>query len=177
LTSGVGGDGVGHDGRAGLGVGGLALRVVLAAAGLAALGYGVDGLLSMSRATHPSIAGAWLIGGIVVHDALLVPATMIVGFALSRLVPAPYRAVVQGALLVSGSVTLASLPLWRGYGGSADNPSADPLPYGRNLAIVLGVVWAGAALIMAHRAHRAHRARRARRAPESPSPPGSPGSP
>ncbi len=146
-------------GRSGSSVGGLALRVVLAAAGLAALGYGVDGLLSMSRATRPTNAGAWLIGGIVVHDALLVPATMIVGFALSRLVPAPYRAVVQGALLVSGSVALASLPLWRGYGGSADNPSVNPLAYGRNLAIVLGAVWAGAALIMAGRAVAARRGR------------------
>ncbi|WP_261567143.1 hypothetical protein [Frankia gtarii] len=142
---------------AGLSVGGFALRVVLVAAGLAALGYGVDGLLTMPRATRPSNAAAWLIGGIVVHDVLLVPATMLVGFTLSRLVRAPYRAVVQGALIVSGAVALMSLPLWRGYGGSVDNPSVNPLPYGRNLAIVLGAVWAGAALLMIGRAVRARR--------------------
>jgi hypothetical protein len=78
-----------------------------------------------------------------------------VGLLVSRVVRAPYRAVVQGAMLVSAAVALASLPLWRGYGGSPDNPTVNPLPYGRNLAIVLGAVWAVAAVLIAVRARRA----------------------
>jgi hypothetical protein len=90
----------------------------------------------------------------------------LIGLVLARVVPPPYRAVAQGALIVSGSVALASLPLWRGYGGAPGNPSVDPLPYGRNLLIVLAAVWAGAGLIMMVRAVRVrhHRDGRSRRA-------------
>jgi hypothetical protein len=134
---------------------------VLAAAGLAAVGYGIDGLVAMQRDTNPTQAARWLIGGILIHDLFAVPVTAAVGLLLTRLVRAPYRAVVQGALLVSAAVALATLPLWRGYGGSPGNPSVNPLPYGRNLAIVLGAVWAGAAAVIVARALRARRARRA----------------
>lgn len=137
----------------------LVARGLTVAAGLAAIGYGIAGVVGMPRATHPTNAATWLIGGIVVHDAIGVPVTMLVGFALARLVRPPYRAVVQGALLVSAAVALATLPLWRGYGGSADNATVNPLPYGRNLAIVLGLVWAGAAVLLAMRARREHRSR------------------
>jgi hypothetical protein len=125
--------------------------------------YGVHGLLTMTAATQPTQAARWLLGGVLAHDLLAFPLTAAIGFLLTRLVRAPYRAVVQGALLVSAAVGLASLPLWRGYGGSADNSSVDPLPYGRNLALVLGAVWSGAAIIIAVRAGRVRR--RARAAP------------
>ncbi|AEH07867.1 hypothetical protein FsymDg_0295 [Candidatus Protofrankia datiscae] len=128
------------------------LRVLVVAAGLAAIGYGIHGLVDGRPATNPPNAAAWLIGGIALHDLLVVPATMAAGFVLGRLVPAPYRAVAQGASVVSAAVALASLPLWRGYGGSADNPSVNPLPYGRNLGIVLGLIWACAAVVIICRA-------------------------
>jgi hypothetical protein len=124
------------------------IRVLLGGAGLAALGYGLVGLFTHTRATNPQNSLAWLAGGVLVHDVLLVPAAALIGLALSRFVPAPYRAVVQGALIVSGSVALASLPLWRGYGGAPGNDTVNALPYGRNLAIVLGAVWVGAAILM-----------------------------
>jgi hypothetical protein len=132
-------------------------RIVLVLAGLAALGWGVAGFVSDPGQIPPSNALAWLAGGVVLHDAVLVPAVTLLGLALSRAVPAPYRSVVAGGLIVSGSVALASLPLWRGYGGAPGNPSVDPLPYGRNLLIVLGIVWAVAAGIMAVRAARRRR--------------------
>jgi hypothetical protein len=133
----------------------VGLRWLAVGMGLAALGYGVDGLVTMSRATHPPQAARWLIGAVVLHDAVAGPVTAAVGLLVSRVVRAPYRAVVQGAMLVSAAVALASLPLWRGYGGSPDNPTVNPLPYGRNLAIVLGAVWAVAAVLIAVRARRA----------------------
>ncbi len=145
-------------------------RALVAAAGLAAIGYGIHGLIDGRPATNPPNTTAWLIGGILAHDLLVVPVTMVAGFVLSRLVPAPYRAVLQAALLVSGSVALASLPLWRGYGGSADNPSVNPLPYGRNLGIVLGLVWTCAAAVVVHRAVRTRRKRAGGGIPSDPPP-------
>ncbi|WP_241835292.1 hypothetical protein [Pseudofrankia asymbiotica] len=146
------------------------VRVLLATAGLVVIGYGIHGLFTMTRATHPPQAARWLIGGVLVHDLVIVPVTAVVGLLLTRFVRAPYRAVVQGALLVSAAVALASLPLWRGYGGSPDNPTVNPLPYGRNLAIVLGAVWAAAVALIAIRVMRARRAQRARDATPAPAP-------
>ena len=135
----------------------LLTRGLVGLAGFAALGYGLNGLLTMQSATHPAQAARWLVGGILVHDLVIFPATAVAGLVLTRFVRAPYRAVVQGALLVSAAVALSSLPLWRGYGRSPGNPSVDPLPYGRNLAIVLGAVWAGAAVVLVVRAARVRR--------------------
>lgn len=126
-------------------------RRLAALTGLVVTGYGVAGLMAHTRATHPANSLAWLLTGIVAHDAVVVPVIALIGLVLSRTVPGPYRAVAQGALIVSGSVALASLPLWRGYGGSPGNPSVDALPYGRNLLIVLGGVWAVASMLMAYR--------------------------
>lgn len=129
---------------------GMAVRVGMVALGLVLVGYGVDGALGQPRLTHPWYAVRWLAGGIVLHDGLLAPATCAVGLLLSRLLRAPYRAVTQSAMIISGSVALASLPLWRGYTSDPGNTTVDPLPYGRNLAIVLGAVWftAGTAMIV-----------------------------
>lgn len=126
-------------------------RGLAALAGLAVAGYGIAGLVTHARATRPTNSLAWLLTGIVAHDAVVVPVIALIGLVLSRAVPRPYRAVTQGALIVSGSVILASLPLWRGYGGSPGNPSVNALPYGRNLLIVLGGVWAVALMLMAYR--------------------------
>jgi hypothetical protein len=126
-------------------------QLVLGLAGLAGLGWGLAGFVSHPRQTVPSNALTWLVGGVLLHDAVLVPVVAVLGLVLTRLVRAPYRAVAQGALIVSGALALATLPQWRGYGGAPGNPTVDPLPYGRNLLLVLAAVWAVAAIIMASR--------------------------
>ena len=129
-------------------------RWVLYALGAAAVLYGAQGLLGAAEKTRPPFAALWFGGGVALHDGLLVPAVLLVGAAVVRWVPPVARPVVQGALLVSGAVALVALPLVAGLGGAADNPSANPLPYPRNLAIVLAVVWTAAAGLIAVRALR-----------------------
>ncbi|MEX5633323.1 hypothetical protein [Parafrankia sp. FMc2] len=150
---------------------GQVVRVLLVCAGLAALGYGLAGLVTHPRPVNLPNSTRWLAGGVLVHDLVLVPATVLVGLVLARFVPAPYRAVAQGALIVSASVALMCLPLWLGYGGTPGNPTTNPLPYRRNLALVLGAVWAAAAAIMILRAvrrRRRHRRHRRHRLPGDP---------
>lgn len=138
-------------------------RRLLHALGAAAVLYGGWGLLGAAERTQPLSAALWFGGGVLAHDAVLAPAVLLVAAAVARWVPAGARAVVQGALLVSGAVTLVALPLVAGRGGAAGNPSANPLPYARNLALVLAAVWATAVLLVAVRAWRAARGRRRRR--------------
>ncbi|WP_432121076.1 hypothetical protein [Streptomyces sp. S1] len=82
----------------------------------------------------------WLAGALVVHDGLLAPLVLAVGLLIAG---RPERGLWRGALVIAGSVVLVTLPLLL-RPGPAPNPSALPLPYGRNLAIVLAAVAVGA---------------------------------
>ncbi|MFB7280867.1 hypothetical protein ACFCZV_27540 [Streptomyces hydrogenans] len=69
-----------------------------------------------------------------------------------------WRGTLRGALVVAGCLVLVTLPLLV-RPGAPPNPSALPLPYGRNLAIVLAVVAAGATayVLVQRRRERAQR--------------------
>lgn len=120
-------------------------RLTIALAGLALMGFGAYGL-----ATHLDLPGwaVWFAGAAIAHDGVLAPAVLAAGLATTRLRP-PYRRIVQAALVTGATVTLVSLPLVLGYGRRADTPSRLPLPYGRNLLIVLAAITALAALAAA----------------------------
>ncbi|RFS83866.1 hypothetical protein D0T12_16780 [Actinomadura spongiicola] len=112
------------------------MRVVVAVAGLALIAWGARGI-----AAHVDAAAwaVWFAGAAVLHDAVLVPVVLVVGAATGRL-PGPWRRATRTALVVGGAVTVVAAPLVLGYGRRADEPSRLPLPYDRNLAVVLAVV-------------------------------------
>ncbi|MFJ7065922.1 hypothetical protein [Streptomyces sp. NPDC101115] len=106
--------------------------------GVGALGLGLIGLGAWLVAVGPDPAGVgvWLVGALVLHDGILAPLVVAVGLLL---VGRPERGLLRAALVVAGSVVLVTLPLLV-RPGEPPNPSALPLPYARNLAIVLGAV-------------------------------------
>lgn len=89
----------------------------------------------------------WLAGGLVAHDGVLAPLTVLAGLGISRVVPARVRAPIQAGLFATAAVSLAALALVLGFGRRPDNPSLLPLPYGRNLLLLLTVIWAAVALL------------------------------
>jgi hypothetical protein len=121
------------------------------ALGAPVMAFGVGGLLTNDHATRPTVWVRWLLEFLVLHDGVFVPLTIAAGFLLTRVAPPRIRPPVQAAAIVSVTVTLASIPVLGGYGKLANNPSLVPLNYGRNLAIVLGGVWAVALLAAALR--------------------------
>lgn len=124
------------------------MRPLIGALGLSAMAYALLG-----AATDPDVKPirhtGFLVTVLVLHDGVLLPAVIAVGVLVHRVVPAPYRAVVQAALVASAAVTLVALPLVLGYGRIADNPSALPRDYGRGLLTVLAAVWLAAAVALA----------------------------
>nr|WP_093879062.1 hypothetical protein [Streptomyces sp. TLI_105] len=106
--------------------------------GLGALGVALVGLGAWLVVAEPDPLGVlvWLAGALVLHDGILAPLVLAVGLLL---VGRRRRGLLRGALLVAGSVVLVTLPLLV-RPGAPPNPSALPLPYGRNLAIVLVAV-------------------------------------
>jgi hypothetical protein len=119
------------------------MRLFLAAAGLAAIGYGAYGWLFADGSKPVSqllFLGAVLIG----HDFVVLPLAIGAGAHITRFAPARARRPALAALAISGAVTLVALPFVLGKGRIADNPSAFPQHYGRNLIVILAAVWLAA---------------------------------
>ncbi len=118
---------------------------VSAAAGWAVIAWGLRGIFEHSLDTRPANLARFVVGGALLHDLFVAPLLLIAGVLLARSVPGRARAVVQGALAISGIVALFSYPLVRAYGLATNNPTSLPHNYTANLLVVLGVVWAVAA--------------------------------
>jgi hypothetical protein len=110
--------------------------------GGAVMAYGVTGLLDAERATQPRNLAAFFLGAGIVHDAVLAPVVVVIGWLIARVLPPWVRAPVWFALAASGILLVFTWPLVRGWGRRAANPSLLPLDYGRNVAVGLAVIWA-----------------------------------
>jgi len=129
--------------------------------GWSVIGYGIWGYLV--HVGRPVETARWLIGTLLVHDALIAPLAVIVGLALAAVLPRSARGPVTAGLAATAVVLAFSYPLLRAFGRRADNPSILPLDYPRDVALVCGIVWATVALrllydVVRHRTERGGRA-------------------
>ena len=108
------------------------MRLLLIGAGTAAVLYAVAGALADQDV---AVAGVLVFAAavLVLHDGVLMPLVALAGRALSGMSAA--------AAIVTLAVVAAGLPLALGFGRPADNPSALPLAYGRNLGLIVGLIW------------------------------------
>ncbi len=124
-----------------------ALFWVSAAVGWVVIAAGVRGIFENSINTRPGDLARFVVAGALLHDLVVAPLVILAGVLVRRAVRGRARAVVQGALVVTAVVALFSYPLVRAYGLATGNPTSLPHDYAANLLGVLGVVWAGAAVL------------------------------
>jgi hypothetical protein len=86
-------------------------RTLLGGVGVAALGYGGWLIARWPTHTKPISLAIWLAGGLILHDGILVPATLIVGAVLTLAVRPRARRYMQGFLIVAAVVTVVTVPL------------------------------------------------------------------
>jgi hypothetical protein len=134
-------------------------------AGLAALAFGAQQLLTGGRATALTSSIPWLVAVLVVHDAFVAPVAVGVGLLLRRaLVPRAGWAVpvVAGGLAVGAVLTLVAAAALAAP-GVPGNPTTLPRDYGRGLLLVLAgdVVVTVTLLLAAGVRHRRRRSLRA----------------
>ena len=104
------------------------VRIVLGAVGV---GVGLVGgwmLLDDGFEALRSVA-IFLVGGVLVHDAVLAPLTILLGFLAFRLLPARVHGAVLVGFTVWATVTVVALPALSGQGVKADNPTLLPRDY------------------------------------------------
>lgn len=113
-------------------------RVLLGALGVATAAYGAWLLLGFDL---PDLVDAvvWLAAGVVLHDFVLVPLTLLAGWLLSSLLPAGRRAPVVAGLVVLGTLTLMAVPVLGGFGARADNPTVLDRDYATGWLVLVGL--------------------------------------
>jgi hypothetical protein len=97
-------------------------RLLIGALGVA---MGSFGALRFVQLDFEDIVNAvlWLAGGVVVHDAIIAPLTLLVTLVAGRLVPAPARTRVAVGLVVLATVTVTAIPVLGRWGARPDNPT------------------------------------------------------
>lgn len=125
--------------------------------GLAAVAWGAYGLVSAGGRIPLGSWATWFVGAALLHDLVLAPLWIALGWLAARLLPRPARPPVVVAAVVSGVLTLVTLPFLLTPGADPANPSFLPREYGRNLLLMVLAVWLVAAVWAAVAVRRAGR--------------------
>jgi hypothetical protein len=123
--------------------------------GLAAVAYGAQGLLTAGGRVPLASWLTWFLGSALVHDLVIAPLWIGLGWLAARVLPLAARPAVVVAAAVSGVLTLVALPFVLGFGADPVNPSFLPREYGRDLLLLVVAVWLVAAVWAAVAVHRA----------------------
>ena len=124
----------------------LAWRIGLAIAGAGFLLWGFYQIPGNITAKELMLLAIWLVGVVVVHDGLISPAVLGVGWLLRRFVPDRARRYVQFGLIAAALVTVIAIPLILQQGSQPVSKALLLQPYGLHLAWLLGLI-GGASLV------------------------------
>lgn len=99
--------------------------------GAVGVGFGLWGLWLMRDFTREQLTSEafWLAGGVVLHDAILAPVVVLIGYAASKILPRHFRSATATAFLVWGTLTIVFLPVLSGQGGKPGNDTILGKPY------------------------------------------------
>jgi hypothetical protein len=82
----------------------------------------------------------FLAGGVIVHDGLLAPLTIVVLLLGTRVLPRRMRPAVTVGLVVLGTVTVTAIPVLGGFGARPDNLTVLPRNYVLGWFVFAGLV-------------------------------------
>ncbi|GAA3342850.1 hypothetical protein GCM10017714_32990 [Curtobacterium pusillum] len=120
-----------------------AARTVLVVVGVLVIAFGAYVLVTTVRPVRIGGLATWLLGAVVLHDAILSPFVVAVGLLLRRTGRAlrAWALVVVQAVVVLGSVlALVVLPEIAAKAQGQKNPTVLPFDYGARLLLVEGVL-------------------------------------
>lgn len=115
-------------------------RIIFAVAGILLLMFGAFRLLTEISWSNLFVLALWMIGAIVVHDGILSPVVVAIGFVLRRWVPDRGRRYLQMGLIMAGLVTVIALPMIYLRGSQPAVKALLLRNYGANLTLLLAVI-------------------------------------
>ena len=122
-----------------------ATRVILVILGVMIGAFGAVELASTGMGNVVA-ASVWLLGGVLVHDGVLAPATMAVAALGASLLPRWIRPAAAAAVVVLGTVTIMAIPVLGRFGARTDNPTLLDRPYLLGWLVMAGLVLACASV-------------------------------
>ena len=125
--------------------------------GWAIIAFGVHSALGDARDAHPFALAVHIVSFDLVHDLVIAPVLFLGAWAIGKAVPAVASGPVRTAAAATVLYIAIAYPLVRRWGRRETNSSTLPLNYGRNLTIVIAVVWLVAAVVIGRRIHTAKR--------------------
>ena len=114
--------------------------------GLLAVAFGFYGLLTAGGSIPLTSWLTWFVGAALLHDLLIAPVWVALGWLAAKLLPRPARGPVVVGAAVSGVVALVAFPYVLGLGGDPGDYSFEPRDYGLTLLVVVAVVLASSAV-------------------------------
>ncbi len=115
-------------------------RLILGAIAVAGIGYGMWLLFQQPKVNRQFEVIKWAISADIVVDGILIPATIAIGFVLTKVVPGRARRYIQGGFIVAIGVTLVALPLINRRGQAQPGQALLLQDYTLNLFVLLGVI-------------------------------------
>ena len=115
-------------------------RIALGVAGVGALVYGGLQIPGNITGHELMLLAIWLVAVVVLHDGLLAPAVVGIGWLLYRFVPHRARRYLQFALVAGALVTVIAIPLILKEGSQPASKALLLQPYGVHLAWLLGMI-------------------------------------
>jgi len=134
----------------------MRLRLPLGIAGVLLVLFGVFRLLTQVPPFPLAILALWMVGALVIHDGILSPVVLGVGWALSRVVPPQARRYLQGALIMAALVTVIAIPMIYRQESQPRSKSMLLQNFGGNLTLLIGIIAALSLLAYAVRVARDH---------------------
>ena len=124
-----------------------AWRIILTILGILVVLYGLAHLLiSIPIATLLWVA-LWMIAALIIHDVVIAPSVIGVGWLLRRLLPDRARRYVQIGLIMAAGATIIAIPMIIRRGSQPPQKTLLIQNYAANLALLLGI-FAGVALVL-----------------------------
>jgi hypothetical protein len=117
-----------------------AWRIVLAVAGIALGAFGVFRLVTEIAPHSLLILAVWLVAALIIHDALLAPSVVGVGWLLRRFVPDRGRRYLQIALIMIALVTVIAVPMIFLRGSQPVVKALLLRNYGANLIMIISII-------------------------------------
>jgi hypothetical protein len=128
-------------------------RALMALLGTGVIGYGLYGLLTDPQIDDPLSILVWATGAVALHDGLWLPVVCVIGALVA------HDIVLRSGLIVAASLTIVGLPAVLREDSDQGNPTLLPLPYQRNLLLLLGCCAVITLTIWAVRRTRSRRSR------------------
>ena len=117
-----------------------AWRIILAASGIAIAAFGVFRLVTEIPVHSLLILLVWLAAVLILHDAVLAPSVVGVGWLLRRHVPDRGRRFLQVALIMSSLVTVIAIPMIFLRGSQPAVKALLLRNYAPNLILLIGII-------------------------------------